>query len=188
MKRALTLTTAMIVALALPAMAENVPGAHFIENWDLDESGGVTLEEARERRGDIFTTFDADEDGIMSDEEYDMFDEAREADMKENGIGQGMGQGGNGQGQNQGQGQKQGQGQGKGMGQGKGQGHGKGQGQGGGMGPHSAAMAMTRQNADTNGDGTVTREEFVAGTDAWFVKQDRNGDGTITAEDFGRGN
>lgn len=54
------------------------------------------------------------------------------------------------------------------------------------MGEHSAAMSMTRENADLDGDGQVTREEFIAGVDLWFPKQDRNGDGVISAEDFGR--
>ncbi len=200
MKRALTLTSAIVLALSLPALAQNgVPGEHFITNWDLDESGGVTLEEARERRGDIFYTFDADEDGILNDEEYAMFDEAREADMQNNGMGRGVGGQGQGQGRGMGQGmgKQQGkgqQGQGRGMGRGWGQGGGIGQGIGQGIAPsaapgeHGAATAMMRQNADTNGDGTVTQEEFVAGTDAWFTRQDRNGDGTITTEDFMRRN
>ena len=34
---------------------------HLFENWDLNEDGAVTVEEARERRGDVFATFDADE-------------------------------------------------------------------------------------------------------------------------------
>lgn len=200
MKRALILTTAIIIALSLPAVAQNgVPGEHFITNWDLDESGGVTLEEARERRGDIFYAFDADEDGTLNDEEYAMFDEAREADMQNNGMAQGgqgqagqgqAGQGQAGQGQGRGMGKQQGQGRGMGQGQGQGQGRGMGMGQGPSAAPgdHGAATAMMRKNADTNGDGTVTRDEFVAGTDAWFARQDRNGDGTITTDDFMRQN
>lgn len=135
----------------LPAIAQNQPGAHFIENWDLDENGSVSMEEARERRGDIFTTFDTNEDDILTADEYVQFDEAREADMKENGIGQMQGQG-------------------------------KGQ----GMGQHGAAMAMTLENADLNGDGEVTRAEFLEGSDLWFPQQDRNGDGLLTSDDFGR--
>lgn len=86
------LATAALV-IALPALAQNQPGAHFIEMWDLDENGSVSIEEARERRGDISNTFDANDDGVLSAEDYVLFDEAREADMKEHGIGQGGGQG-----------------------------------------------------------------------------------------------
>lgn len=62
------------------------PGSHFIENWDLDGDGAVTLAEATERRGDIFLTFDADENGVLSTEEHDLFDEARANDMQEMGM------------------------------------------------------------------------------------------------------
>ena len=151
MRKTTPILAAAALLIALPALAQNQPGAHFIEMWDLDENGSVSIEEARERRGDIFHTFDADDDGILSAEDYVMFDEAREADMKEHGIGKG---------------------------------HGQGQGQA--MGEHSAAMSMTRENADLDGDGQVTREEFITGVDLWFPKQDRNGDGVISAEDFGR--
>lgn len=40
--------------------------------------------------------------------------------------------------------------------------------------------------ADTNGDGVVTRAEFNAARMARFDKLDRNGDGTISRADFGR--
>lgn len=38
---------------------------------------------------------------------------------------------------------------------------------------------------DANHDGTVTRAEFVNGTDAWFAMRDSNGDGVLTVDDFG---
>ncbi|MGK2286759.1 hypothetical protein [Pedomonas sp. V897] len=36
---------------------------------------------------------------------------------------------------------------------------------------------------DTNGDGTITREEFTAAHDAKFTKMDTNNDGTVSAEE-----
>ena len=42
------------------------------------------------------------------------------------------------------------------------------------------------QSNDANSDGTVTLEEFVAGTESWFARRDRDGDGAITSADFGR--
>lgn len=36
---------------------------------------------------------------------------------------------------------------------------------------------------DTNGDGTITREEFTAAHDAKFAKMDANNDGTVTADE-----
>ncbi|MBY6113046.1 EF-hand domain-containing protein [Mameliella alba] len=76
---ALTLT-------AVPALAQQgQPGAHFIEMWDLDGDGKVSVEEAAARRADVFAAFDSNEDGFLDAEEYVLFDDAREADMAENG-------------------------------------------------------------------------------------------------------
>lgn len=90
-KTPLTALAATLV-LALPGAAsaqQMQPGQHFIENWDFSEDGKVSLEEATERRGDIFAAFDADEDGTLSAEEYDTFDAARAADMANNAEGHG---------------------------------------------------------------------------------------------------
>lgn len=67
MKTFLTAGAALALTSAM-ALAAGVPGEHFVENWDLDGDGIVTLAEAQERRGDVFTTFDADEDGKLSAE------------------------------------------------------------------------------------------------------------------------
>lgn len=84
------LTLPALFLIAAQASAEGgQPGGHFVENWDLNADGKVTLEEATERRGDIFLTFDADENGILDGEEHDLFDEARANDIKENGLGHG---------------------------------------------------------------------------------------------------
>jgi len=141
----------LIAAIALGTMAyaqKNVPGAHFIENWDFNEDGQVTKAEAVERRGDIFTTFDENDDGTLSASDYTAFDEARAADHETMPQGGGVGKGG---------------------------------------GEYGRGEGMTLQFNDVNGDGQVSREEFMARTDDWFVMMDKNGDGTITADDFGRG-
>ena len=57
------------------------PGAHFVENWDLDGDGQVTLEEIQTFRGDIFYSFDLDGNGLLEGTEYDSFDTARANDM-----------------------------------------------------------------------------------------------------------
>lgn len=46
------------------------------------------------------------------------------------------------------------------------------------------ADAMTLTNSDTDGDGRVSREEFLAGAEPWFASLDTNGDDGITLEDF----
>lgn len=81
-----------LVLVAGTAFAQQMPGAHFVENWDLNEDGQVTVAEAAERRGDVFVTFDANDDGFLDAEEYVAFDEARESDMREHAQqGQGLG-------------------------------------------------------------------------------------------------
>jgi Ca2+-binding EF-hand superfamily protein len=52
----------------------------------------VTAEEARERRGNVFASFDANDDGFLDAEEYVLFDEARAQDQAENEP-KGMGKG-----------------------------------------------------------------------------------------------
>jgi len=150
MKRILLLTAAIALGTAAIAQQGN-PGGNFLENWDMNEDGQVTLAEATERRSDIFVTFDEDDDGSLSASDYAMFNEARDnqhAAMKEDGHGRG-------QGRRQGQNQDQG---------------------------------LTLEFNDVNGDGHVSRDEFMARTKDWYAQMDRNGDGTITTADFGRGN
>lgn len=87
------LTSFALLVMAAPVFAENhQPGAHFIENWDIDGDGAVGLDDITARRGDVFHTFDADENGALDAEEYALFDEARANDMANNrGHGQGKG-------------------------------------------------------------------------------------------------
>jgi hypothetical protein len=63
------------------------------------------------------------------------------------------------------------------MGMGKGKGKGKMGGEEGGM---------QRGFNDADGDGFVTREEFLAKTPDWIAMMDRNGDGKVMADDFGK--
>ncbi len=55
-----------------------VPGAKFLDEWDQNADGQVTVEEAASRRSDIFASFDENNDGVLSAEEYAFFDAARE--------------------------------------------------------------------------------------------------------------
>ena len=88
-KLTVLLTCAALMPIA--AFAQDTPGSHFVENWDLDGNGSVSSEEITERRGDIFVMFDQDEDGMLSAEEYVLFDETRAADMENNAGGHGKG-------------------------------------------------------------------------------------------------
>ncbi len=81
----LLLTIAAALTLGSAAYAQQgQPGAHFIENWDMNEDGHVSLADAEQKRGEIFIMFDQDEDGLLNSSEYDLFDETRQADMNEN--------------------------------------------------------------------------------------------------------
>lgn len=155
---------ALALLLGTAAYAENMtPGAHFLQNWDQDGNGIVSLEEATTKRNDLFTSFDADEDGKLSAEEYSAFDDMRTADqemMREE--------------------------MGAGMGQGQGMGHGKGHGMGMGIGKGTPEEGgMMRGFNDTDGDGMVSREEFTSRTADWLAMMDHDGDGQVTAADFG---
>lgn len=44
---------------------------------------------------------------------------------------------------------------------------------------------MTLAFNDVNGDGAVSREEFLSRTMNWLSVIDRNGSGDVTSEDFG---
>jgi len=134
---------ATLLTLPLSAFAgEGLPGSHFIENWDLDTNGRVTLEELIEKRGDVFYAFDSDENGEISAEEYVYFDEARKTGIDS-------------------------QAEAKGTKKGKMQ------------------IGMTLTFNDVNGDGAVSREEFLSRTMNWLPVIDRNGSGDVTSEDFG---
>ena len=87
----LTLTALALVLATAASAQQGQPGGHFVDNWDQDGDGAVTLAEATDRRDMVFGTFDANEDGFLDAEEYDLFDEARANDMKENGMGAGKG-------------------------------------------------------------------------------------------------
>ena len=78
-------TFALAALFPLSVAAQGAPGSHFIENWDLNADGTVTLAELEEKRGDVFYMFDADEDGMLNADEYASFDEVRAADMENQG-------------------------------------------------------------------------------------------------------
>ena len=73
------------------AFAQETPGSHFLENWDMDGNGAVSLEEIMERREIVFNMFDNDQNGALDSEEYVIFDETRASDMENNAGGHGKG-------------------------------------------------------------------------------------------------
>ncbi len=51
-----------------------------------------------------------------------------------------------------------------------------------GRGGHNPGQMM--QQMDTDGDGSVSKAEFLAGAEARFTKMDKNGDGVLTKDDM----
>ncbi|WP_417684062.1 EF-hand domain-containing protein [Roseibium sp.] len=75
----MTATALAVIMTSTGALA--APGAHFIESWDLNGDKAVSVEEAEQRRDDVFASFDANDDGYIDAEEYKTFDEARANDQ-----------------------------------------------------------------------------------------------------------
>lgn len=77
----LSITTAAALIAASAALAQTTPGDQFMQAWDLNGDGTATLAELQEMRGNVFASFDANDDGFLDAEEYVQFDEARAADV-----------------------------------------------------------------------------------------------------------
>ena len=93
----LTLTAALALGFTAATAQAQQPGAHFLENFDGNGDGQVTLAEVREKRGEIFYMLDQDENGALDSAEYDLFDATRAADRENQAAGCGKGgQGGKG--------------------------------------------------------------------------------------------
>ncbi len=134
------LTTSPTSILAAGS-GSGIPGQNFINSWDRNEDGIVTIEEIKEKRNEIFNAFDSNEDDYLDAEEYVYFDEARANDMASKGVTASNN-------------------------------------------PKKGANLMTLKANDINGDGRVSREEFIKNATSFFTAKDTNGDGVISNEDF----
>jgi len=77
----LLISTTFASLIATSVFAAGTPAAGFIENWDGDADGVITMAEIAEKRENIFVTFDENGDGILTADEYIAFDEVRAADQ-----------------------------------------------------------------------------------------------------------
>ncbi|OOY12559.1 hypothetical protein BMG00_01510 [Thioclava marina] len=80
MTKSFSLIAALLLSLPLAAQAET-PAEQFMSTWDRDGNGIATLAELEAMRGDVFASFDANEDGMLDLEEHAIFDEARANDV-----------------------------------------------------------------------------------------------------------
>jgi len=93
MKTLLLLTTALALVAGLALAQQATPGAYFIEQWDMDGNGEVTLAEAEEKRTEVFVMFDAAEDGVLDASDWAAIAEHLAAETGPNGPAGGMGHG-----------------------------------------------------------------------------------------------
>ena len=90
------LATALAATFCLSTAAfaqQGKPGANFLDQWDLNADGQVTLAEAREKRADVFRMFDKDDSQTLTAPEWDAITTHIAAEESQKGQGQGQGQG-----------------------------------------------------------------------------------------------
>ncbi|MEA5161009.1 EF-hand domain-containing protein [Cereibacter johrii] len=138
---------ALVFMLQVTGAAAQTPGATFLEQWDADGDGRVTLEEAQSRRADLFDAFDSDGDGALEPQELADMGAMRAAMQEANRAATGRPFRADASG---------------------------------------AAGTGGPVRLDRDGDGRVSRDEFVGSTGSWFAWRDRDGDGALTPADFGR--
>lgn len=151
---ALVLVASMLGAV--PATARQ--SAPFVGQWDLDGDARVTRDEILTRRADIFAMFDENEDGVLAGAELDLMRETSAGQQDAMADTRAEYRAAN---QAMMQGAQRGA-RSRGM---------------RGMGHDDVAMA------DANGDGQITRSEFLALADKMMSIQDSNGDGVIDSQD-----
>lgn len=182
----------MITTTTLPAFAAqpdgNQPGARnghhgprierFLEEFDADGNGSVTLAEIETHRNDMFVSVDADNSGSLSQEEFGLIREMRDA-KRENARAEMQAENADKDG-GRGFGFK------KSFDRDNGKGHGRKQ---RGMDGRQAGRhddGPTLAKFDTDKNGSVSLAEFTANTPKMFKHLDRNNDGVINADDFGQ--
>ena len=102
MKSARTTFLAAAVAFGATFAHAQEDSPKIFDEWDADKDGTISLAEVETRRGDIFASFDADDDGFLVADETRLMDEMRDNQHKDmqgqgttqhDGMGRGMGMG-----------------------------------------------------------------------------------------------
>lgn len=153
-------TSVIAILIAVPASAQGngQRGANFIANWDVSNTGYVTLEDMQTRRGDLFDMFDQDGSGYLETDEL--------AEMAETVA---MQDASRAERQAEQRAERQ-----------------QGRGQGRNANPTGEVVhdAMSLEFNDADGDGRISKPEFLAATKRLFDMLDVNGDGRLDLSDF----
>ncbi len=162
MSKHLITASAVALMLATSALAQgnDARGANFVASWDMSQTGTVTLEDMQIRRGDLFDMFDHDGNGYLEADEL--------AQMAETVTAQGALRLER-QAENRAERQSEGR---------------RGQGQATTSAGEIIHQAMTLAFNDLDGDGRISRAEFIAATERLFEMLDRKGKGYIAPGDF----
>lgn len=93
MKTIFLLTTALTLVAGMALAQQGQPGANFIEQWDMNDDGQVSLAEAIEKRGEIFVMFDTQADGTLDASDWGGVAEHLAAENANKDSGHNMGNG-----------------------------------------------------------------------------------------------
>lgn len=139
MTKRLLLAAIAAATLVAPAIAaDSISLSHFLEQWDGNNDGVVTLAEIKQGREHRFYAFDANADGYLDRDEYARFDKVRDAGIARFSA------------------EEQ-------------------------VKIRQIADGLTLPRNDTDGDGRVSRAEFIDGSAAWMKAIDKDGDGQLTS-------
>lgn len=178
MKREFRVLAAILLLSSAGVGLAQTQGAQFLATWDTDGDGTVTLAEATSLRTEIFQTYDLNGDGLLSADERDAIDrerlqlrdQDRDQTQTQDKSGKGSGKGNSGQDNSSGQGSATNQRM---------------------MSRTQLALSLGDDDfagtaLDTDSDGLISLDEFLAGTATWLARLDKTGDGVITTDDFGK--
>lgn len=70
MNRNILLASFVCVMATTHGFAADDAGASFMDRWDINNDGGVSVEEAEKRREALFAKLDANQDGFLDENEF----------------------------------------------------------------------------------------------------------------------
>ena len=146
----------------------------MLEKLDTNKDGGISLDEVKTSRAELFVKVDANNDSSLTEEEFGMIKELKKAERDAKRAANAAST--DTASDQTAQADKDGKRKGKHAGKHDGK---RGDKRGGKKGP-----SFDRLDADSS--GTVTLTEFTGQADKMFERMDRNSDGVINADDMKR--